>query len=284
MSFRHLSYRITAAFFSFAAVWMGFHADGQAAPKPDLWPRWEAHDPSSRALVDHSKWGLFLERYLVTGSSSGINRVRYAGVTPEDRQLLETYLAELQAVRVTSLTRAEQKAYWINLYNSLTIKVILDHYPVESITDIDISPGLFSNGPWKAKLVQVEGEKISLDDIEHRILRPIWKDNRIHYAVNCASIGCPNLQSEPFTAENTERLLEKGAREYIRHPRGARFVDDRRLVASSIYDWFQVDFGGSEAGVLRHLSRYAEPSSADRLIRFQGKIDYEYDWRLNEAK
>jgi hypothetical protein len=234
--------------------------------------------------VDHSKWGLFLDRYLVTGTPSGVNLVRYGEVTPADRRLLKTYVGELQAVQVTRLSRAEQKAYWINFYNALTIKVILDHYPVDSITDIDISPGLFSNGPWGAKLVQVEGKELSLDDIEHRILRPIWQDNRVHYAVNCASIGCPNLQGEPFTAENTERLLEKGAREYIRNPRGARFAGDRRMVLSSIYDWFQVDFGGSEKGVLRHLSRYAEPAFAERLDRFDGGIDYEYDWDLNGAE
>jgi hypothetical protein len=263
---------------------VGLHTAANAAPKPDLWPRWEAHDPSSKASADHSKWGLFLGRYLVTDTASGVNLVRYADVTPADRQLLEAYLGDLQAVRVTGLNRAEQMAYWINFYNSLTLKVILDHYPVESITDIDISPGLFSNGPWKAKLVEVEGEKISLDDIEHRILRPIWQDNRIHYAVNCASIGCPNLQPEPFTAENTERLLDKGARGYIRHPRGARFAKDDRLVLSSIYDWFQVDFGGTEKGVLQHLSRYADSAFAERLKRFEGDIDYEYDWGLNEPR
>ncbi len=281
---KHLPCRATTVAFTMALVLMGLHAAAHAAPKPDLWPYWEANDPSSTTRVDHSKWGLFLDRYLVTGTPSGVNLVRYGEVTPADRRLLETYVGELQAVQVTRLSRAEQKAYWINFYNALTIKVILDHYPVDSITDIDISPGLFSNGPWGAKLVQVEEKEISLDDIEHRILRPIWQDNRVHYAVNCASIGCPNLQGEPFTAENTERLLEKGAREYIRNPRGARFAGDRRMVLSSIYDWFQVDFGGSEKGVLRHLSRYAEPDFAERLDRFDGDIDYEYDWDLNGAE
>ena len=277
-------FRRAAAAIVVAVMGIGLPAISHAAPKPEPWPRWEAHDPSSKTVVDHSDWGRFLERYLVTDHPSGINLVSYRKVTAKDRKALDTYLEKLQAVTVTRLNRAQQKAYWINLYNALTAKVILDHYPVESITDIDISPGLFSNGPWKAKLVNVEGEKISLDDIEHRILRPIWKDNRVHYAVNCASIGCPNLQPEPFTAENTERLLEKGAREYIRHPRGARFADDKELVVSSIYDWFQVDFGDTEKGVLRHLARFAAPSAAEKLKRFKGDIDYEYDWSLNEAE
>ena len=97
----------------------------------------------------------------------------------------------MQAVAISNYNRNEQKAYWINVYNALTIDLILSRFPVASIRDINISPGLLARGPWGAKLFIVEGEKLSLDDIEHRILRPIWKDNRIHYAVNFASLGLP---------------------------------------------------------------------------------------------
>ncbi len=97
----------------------------------------------------------------------------------------------LAATSADRLRRAEQFPFWINLYNALTVKVVLDHYPVEIIRDIDISPGLFADGPWGKKLVTVEGEALSLDDIEHRILRPIWKDPRLHYVLNCAALGVP---------------------------------------------------------------------------------------------
>jgi len=252
-----------------------------AAPRADLWPRWEKHDAGSTVVVDHSSWDGFLESYLVTDHPSGIHHLRYGAVTPADRRALTEYLDRLQSVPVSNLNRAEQKAYWINLYNALTVKVVLDHYPVESIRDIDISPGWFNDGPWDAKLVRVEGEKISLNDIEHRILRPIWRDPRVHYAVNCASFGCPNLQPQAFTAGNTEDLLEKGAREYVNHPRGAR-LEGNRLVLSSIYDWFQEDFGGSEEGVKRHLLRHADPALSRKLAEFVGRISYHYDWSLNE--
>ncbi len=252
-----------------------------AAPKPDLWPRWQAHDPESTQRVDHAPWAAFLDSYLVTGHPSGIHRVRYGAVTAADKDALDGYLVQLQKVRVSGLSRSEQKAFWINLYNALTIKVVLDHYPVESIRDIDISPGFFSDGPWGAKLLRVEGERLSLNDIEHRILRPIWQDNRVHYGVNCASLGCPNLQPEPFTASNTERLLERGAREYVNHPRGSRF-EGGRLRVSSIYEWFQVDFGGSEQGVIAHLRQYAEGSLAAAIKNFDGKMTDAYDWSLNE--
>jgi hypothetical protein len=252
-----------------------------AAPGPDLWPRWQAHDPTSTVKVDHSAWGAFLAKYLVTADPSGINRLRYGDVTPTDRRELAEYLDTLQRVRVSTLSRAEQKAYWINLYNALTVKVVLDHYPVKSIRDIDTSPGWFSNGPWGAKLLTIAGVEVSLNDIEHRILRPIWHDNRIHYAVNCASLGCPNLQPEPFTAENNERLLEMGAREYVNHPRGAR-MEEGRLTASSIYDWFLVDFGGSVPNLIEHLRRFAEPPLQEKLKGVGGIDGYSYDWSLNE--
>ncbi|MGA6993376.1 MAG: DUF547 domain-containing protein, partial [Candidatus Deferrimicrobiaceae bacterium] len=234
-----------------------------AAPKAEPWTFWAVNDPGSRTSIDHGSWDRFLRKYVVANHPSGIDRVRYASVTPEDRKSLDAYVQQLQQVEVTRLDRSVQKAYWINLYNALTVKVVLDHYPVKSIRDINISPGLFSRGPWGAKLLTIQGQKVSLDDIEHRILRPLWKDNRVHYAVNCASLGCPNLQPEAYTPENLEALLEKGAREYVNHPRGVR-LEGERLQLSSIYDWFQADFGGGEAGVLGHLQKYADPGLAER--------------------
>jgi hypothetical protein len=252
-----------------------------AAPKAEAWSFWAANDPGSRTSIDHAPWDRFLKKYVVMNHLSGINRVRYASVTPDDRKSLDAYVLHLQHVEVTRLDRSGQKAYWINLYNALTQKVVLDHYPVKSIRDIKISPGVFSSGPWGAKLLTIQGQKVSLDDIEHRILRPLWKDNRVHYAVNCASLGCPNLQPDAYTPENTEALLEKGAREYVNHPRGVRLSGDR-LQLSSIYDWFQADFGGSEDSVSRHLQRYANPELATKLKEFGGKISFDYDWRINE--
>jgi hypothetical protein len=139
---------------------------------------------------------------------------------------------------------------------------------------------LFVRGPWGAKLLTIEGEKLSLDDIEHRILRPIWKDNRVHYAVNCASLGCPNLQPASYTGDNMESLLEKGAREYVNHPRGVA-VKNGKLVVSSIYVWFQEDFGGSAEGLMEHWRKYANGTLTEALTSYSGGLDHDYDWRLN---
>ncbi len=252
-----------------------------AAPKSELWPHWTKNDPSSVSQVDHSTWDRLLKAYLINGPD-GVSLFRYSRVSAVDRTALDRYIRQLTQTAVNRLNRSEQKAFWINLYNALTVKVILDHYPVESIRDIDISPGFFSDGPWGKKLVSVEGEKISLDDIEHRILRPIWKDQRVHYGVNCASIGCPNLQSEAFTAENSGELLDKGAREFVNNPRGVR-IENGKLTVSSIYVWFKSDFGDTDAGVIGHLKKYALPDLRTQLEKIDRISDDQYDWTLNDA-
>lgn len=251
---------------------------GHAAPKAELWPRWEKHDAASTQKIDHSLWDTFLKKNVVAPHPSGINRVRYASVAPEDRKALKDYLKNLQGLPISRYNRAEQKAYWINLYNGLTVDLILSRFPVESIRDINISPGLFARGPWGAKLLNIEEERLSLDDIEHRILRPIWKDNRVHYAVNCASLGCPDLQPAAYTSENTEALLEKGD-----HPRGV-VINNGKLHVSSIYVWFQEDFGGSAEGLMEHWSKYANQVLADALKNYSGGLEHDYDWRLNAAE
>ncbi len=256
--------------------------EARAAPRAELWARWTAHDPASPATVDHGPWDRFLEAHVRPGAD-GVNRVAYAEVTAAGRRALAAYIDGLARVPIGRHRRPEQRAYWINLYNALTVRLVLDHLPVASIRDIDISPGFFADGPWGKKLVAVAGEAVSLDDIEHRILRPIWRDPRLHYALNCAALGCPQLLPQAFTAANAERLLERAARAYVNHPRGVRW-DGGELVVSSIYAWYREDFGGGEAGVLAHLRRYAAPGLARRLEAADGIDGHAYDWRLNDAR
>ncbi|MEX2644296.1 MAG: DUF547 domain-containing protein [Acetobacterales bacterium] len=262
-------------------AWLLAGAPSQAAPAAELWERWTAHDARSDARIEHETWGGFLRRY-VHVDPYGANRVDYGGVAAADRLALKDYVRRLGEIPISRHSRPEQLAYWINLYNALTVDVVLDHYPVGSIRDIDISPGFFSDGPWGKKLVTIEGEPVSLDDIEHRILRPIWQDPRIHYAVNCASIGCPDLQPEPFTAGTADAMLTAAAQGYVNDPRGV-LVADGRASASSIYDWFQADFGGGEDGVLAHLRRYADDGLRERLEGIASIGRYRYDWSLNDV-
>jgi hypothetical protein len=254
-------------------------APAAAAPKAELWHRWTAHDPAATVTIDHSAWDRFVETY-VSSFPDGVNRVAYADVTNADRRQLARYIDTLTAIRIRSYNRAQQRAYWINLYNALTVKVVLDHYPVKSIRQI--KPHLFSIGPWQEKRIMVEGAELSLDDIEHRILRPIWRDPRLHYALNCASIGCPNLLNQAFTAANSETLLTRAARAYINNPRGAE-LRNGRLVVSSIYKWYKEDFGDTDTGVIGHLRRYAEPALSAQLRETTRISAYRYDWALNDA-
>lgn len=259
---------------------LAFLSTAWAAPKAELWARWQKNDPARRQTIDHSPWERFLKLYLVAPHPSGINRVRYQAVGVEDRKALKTYLGTLQSLPISNYHRDEQKAFWINLYNAVTVDLIITRFPVASIRDINISPGFLARGPWGAKLLTVEGEKISLDDIEHRILRPIWKDNRVHYGLNCASLGCPNLQPSSYKGENTEALLAKGAREFINHPRGVS-IQKGKLQVSSIYVWFQEDFGRSAVDLMDHWLEFAEPPLAGPLEKYQGGLSHDYDWRLN---
>ncbi len=255
-----------------------------AAPQAELWDEWLPHDPTSTVVVDHAVWDELLERYLVTDDPSGVNLFAYSRVSATDRAALQQYLFMLQAVTVDSLNRDEQMAYWINLYNALTIALVLDHWPVESIRVINPGGGsLFSRGPWDAEVAQVQERALTLNDIEHRILRPIWQDPRIHYAVNCASFGCPDLQPIAFTGADMEPMLEQAAITYINHPRGVE-ADGRVLRLSSIYDWFSEDFGDSRESLLQHLNRYAAPDLRRDLEPFlagNGRLRYRYDWAIN---
>jgi hypothetical protein len=259
-----------------------------SAPKSDLWPRWQTHNAENNEVIDHSAWQIFLEKYIVTNelntessAISGINRLRYAGVSEKDRTLLNNYLKILEGTAVSSFSRPQQRAFWINLYNASTINLILEHYPLETITNISFS--FFSFGPWDEDLLSVEGVELSLNDVEHRILRPIWKDKRIHYTLNCASLGCPNLLPQAFTYLNTESLLEQGARDYINHPRGVK-IQGENLILSKIYEWYQADFGGNEEGVIKHLQRYSTNKKLKYLHADDLEIEYQYSWLLNAAK
>lgn len=262
------------------AAGAGLSAAAVAAPRPDLWDRWLEHRPQSTAIVDFGGWSSWLTTYRRM-DRDGVARIDYRAAV-RDRDRVRRLIDDWSEVDVDGLDRTWQFAFWVNLYNLVTVDTVLEAYPVDSIRDIDISPGLFANGPWGAKLVVIAGEPLSLDDIEHRILRPIWnQDPRIHYAVNCAAIGCPNLAAEAFVPGNGEALLDNGARAYVNDPRGARWAG-RSLTVSSIYRWFDEDFGGTEAGVLDHLRRYAAPDLAGRLAGRRGYDRTAYDWALND--
>tara|TARA_R110000787_G_scaffold84079_1_gene180428 strand:+ start:5933 stop:6784 length:852 start_codon:yes stop_codon:yes gene_type:complete len=259
-----------------ALFWQGAIFSAEPAA---LSERWSLHDENSQRVLNHSIWEKFLSDYLVQ-TADGIHRMRYESVTLEDRGYLRLYLDDLKRTPVSTLRRAEQRAYWINLYNALTVKLILEWYPVSSIQSIDITPGWFTKGPWGAKVLQIEGQNLSLDDIQNQILLPIWKDPRLHYALNRASQGGPNLAADIYSSGNTEAQLEQAARSFINHPRAVNIVDGK-LIVSELYKWHAQDFGGSDEAVIAHLRQYAEPTLQLQLEAINKINGYSYDWLLD---
>ncbi len=238
------------------------------------------------AAADEAAYDGLLQRY-VSASADGINRVNYAAwsVNAADRAALNAYVAELSGQLPSGFVREHAFAYWINLYNSVTLQVVLERYPVRSIRDIRSQGTGFDLrgliGPWRTKRVTVERRRLSLDEIENTVLRPTYNDPRVHYAINCASLGCPNLMIRAWRAETLNVDLDTAARAYINHPRGVSVRDDGSLRVSSIYSWFRVDFGGSDATIIAHLRRYASPDLAARLRNARRIAGHGYDWNLN---
>ncbi|WBA80313.1 DUF547 domain-containing protein [Endozoicomonas sp. GU-1] len=248
-----------------------------AAPASTYWAFWDKSNPESSAVINHHLWQEILDTYLAL--RPGGNRFRYGLVSQEDRDKLDKYLTDMATLDPRTYSLAEQKAYWINVYNALTVDLVLEHYPVKSITKIG---PWYQFGPWDMDITQVAGQNLTLNDIEHRILRPLWDDSRIHYAVNCASIGCPDLSPTVFTADNTEPMLDELARRFIRQEKGMSWVEGK-LTLSRIYEWYEQDFV-DQAGVVLHLRQFASQANAQRLKKYTGTIQYQYDWRLNELK
>lgn len=257
-----------------------FNVTAKAAPGADAWEIWVASNQESTLTVSHDKWQTILDKYLADDTDDGVNLFAYGKVSDLDKALLKEYLSELTAQDPRALNKDEQMAYWINLYNALTIDVVLDEYPVSSIRKIRFLTSPF--GPWDKSLVEIDGEDLTLNDIEHRILRPIWQDPRIHFAVNCASIGCPNLQGTVFTAANLESLLDKGAVEFINHGRGVG-GGDGKLKLSSIFDWYGDDFGSDVSEIVEYLGDFMDEDRQSLLTDYES-VSYDYDWSLNESK
>lgn len=244
-----------------------------------IWEHWEVHDPLSTESIDHTAWQQFLTHY-THPNRLGITVVNYKAITSADRKKLSQYIYDLSLIKISNYNRHEQLAFWLNLYNALVVKTVLEHYPVSTINDINISPGLFTEGPWSADLVKVENIALSLKDIEHRILRPIWNDPRIHYALNYGSIGSPNLLKTAFSADNTERLLNHAAHDFINSLRGIQVIGGR-LVASKIYEWFIDDFGGDEIDIIAHIRFFADPKLRTALNGITHIHKTVFNWHVN---
>lgn len=244
------------------------------SPNPIIF--WQASSAVNKQVIDHQLWRDLLKTYVLEDTGQGSRTFNYSMVTPQDKAKLHEYLSKQQQIDPRDYQKNEQLAYWINLYNALTIDLVLKNYPIESIKDI----GDGITGPWNIELAIVAGQPMTLNQIEHGILRGLWKDNRVHYVINCASIGCPDLSMQPITGSTIEQQLNEAAVRFINQPKGVQ-LNGNTLVLSSIYNWFMVDFGESEEQLLRHLTQYAKPPLNKKIANFKGAIEYDYNWKLS---
>ena len=217
----------------------------------------------------------------LTPGPDGVLLFDYAAAqTNGDHELIKAFIAEQASLTPSAMGDAEATAYWANLYNAVTLDVVLDDYPIKSIRSL----GPFTSGPWKREVVTVEGETLSLDNIEHDILRVDYASPYIHYMVNCASIGCPNLRDELWTADGLDADQRAAADAFINSDRGVKLDRKGRIAVSKIYNWFSEDFGETEDDLRAHLAQHARGEKLEALTsgaRFKGS---HYNWDLNQPK
>jgi hypothetical protein len=228
---------------------------------------------SRTSAVNHEIWAELLGKYV---TADGVN---YTGFK-KDEDRLDQYLRVLENTDPEKLPRNEQYAYYINTYNAWTIKLILSGYPgVQSIKDF----GTILKSPWQKEWVRVNGDVITLDHVEHDILRPRYKDPRVHFAINCSAASCPPLRPEPYLADKLDQQLDDSTRAFINKVSNYR-LEGNTLYVSRIFKWFSDDFNEDALGF---YLQYAEGQLKEKLIRYKDRIQVKYlhyDWSLNDIK
>jgi hypothetical protein len=218
--------------------------------------------PLNPPPFSHQAWDELLKKYV---SASG--KVNYAGIK-KDVSKLNSYLQDLQNNPPQSdWAKNKAMAYWINAYNAFTVKLIVDNYPVASITKLE------GGKPWDKKWINIGGQTYSLNNIENDILRPKYKDARIHFAVNCAAKSCPPLLNQAWTEGNLNINFEKQAKSFINNASFNK-ISGSKIQVSKIFEWYAADFGN----LIEFLNKYAATK-----IDGKAKVEYlEYNWDLNE--
>jgi hypothetical protein len=232
----------------------------------------------------HEKFNLLLQAHVkFKNKQSFINYLKIK----ENPANLESYLKSLSSVskkEFNKFSKDQQLAFLINAYNAFTIKIILNHYPLKSIKDIG---SLFTN-TWKIKFFTLLEEKSHLDNIEHNLIRKQFNEPRIHFAVNCASIGCPSLQKKAFTANNLNNLLESATKNFLSNTTKNKFKKEQKEIKlSKIFKWYGGDFKKKFGSVEKFVAKYLTSNSNDQQNIKNEKFSMtwtEYDWKLNEIQ
>lgn len=229
----------------------------------------------AQTAPDHTRLDALLQRYV---SAEGVDYAAWHD-TEKDRRALWDYVEHLEGIPISGLReepggREEALAYWINLYNAATLQLILGRYPVDSIKDL----GGFLSSPWDKELVEVEGRKLTLNQIENDIIRPQFQEPRIHFALNCAAKSCPPLRAGAFFGPRLEEQLEEQARTFLGNADFNRIEDDGTYRLSKIFDWYRDDFKAKAGSVPAYVAPYLPGGGEKAKVKHFG-----YDWDLNDT-
>lgn len=232
---------------------------------------------------DHQLFTDVLKKYVINGL------VDYKNLKSD--KTLDKYLSELSNTNPYDLNRNQKLAFWINAYNAFTIEIVRDNYPIESITDLHtggkVIGYLLGKTVWDKEFITINNKKYSLNDIEHKILRKMGEP-RIHFAIVCASISCPELLNEAYVADKIDTQLENQTRKFINDKTRNHFdLKNRKAYISEIFNWFGEDFGKSDENILRFIANYV-PDNISKDIKSNisnWDISFnDYNWNLNELK
>ncbi|MEM6524595.1 MAG: DUF547 domain-containing protein [Bacteroidota bacterium] len=229
---------------------------------------------TSETVPSHELWTIILKKYV---TPEGL--VNYSGLV-NDKTELNKYLELLSnhAPNEKKWTYEEQLAYWINAYNAFTLKLIVDNYPVQSIKDLHPINIPFVSSVWQKKFFEIGGEKMNLDYIEHKILRKQFEEPRIHFAINCASLSCPELLNEAYSPKKLEEQLEQQTVKFINDPKRNN-ISREALKLSKIFSWFKGDFT-KEKELIDFINQYSKT-----VVGRGVDVSYlDYNWSLNEGK
>ncbi|MFI4919033.1 MAG: DUF547 domain-containing protein [Legionellales bacterium] len=250
-----------------------------AATDKNLWPKWVGNNPLSNAVISHQAWDKLLKKHVIT-NEEGINLINYHRFDKEDLNTLKNYIKEMSNIDIGNYNRREQLAYWINLYNALAVQTVINYHPVATIQQMDVAPGLFSIGPVGKNLIEINNTMLNLDDINNRIIRPIWNDPRTLYALNNATIGAANLSNCAYRGATLDNQLNAAASAYINSLRGVEVIEGK-LVLSKIFEWYKDDFGETSKDVVQHLEQFAKEPLLSQLKHINTIDSYIYNWHLN---
>ncbi len=244
----------------------------------------EKPEEDTTGRFDHGRWDRLLARHVTREGW-----VDYAGLRRRDAKELQAYLDELARADIEDLRDDdERKAFWINAYNAVCVRKLLDNDIPKSVP----KALFFGTNIFEERTYTIAGEKRSLDDIEHGILRPKFRDNRVHAVLVCGASSCPRLRTEAYVGRKLDAQLDEECRSWINDEKtldGERknFLDRRRATfhGSKIFSWYKEDFGGTDAGVLEFVKRFIDASDREFIEKNDVRVKFlDYDWTLNRQK